>query len=90
MACEIPVIGTDSGGVREVVVNGETGYLCEVGDTDTMAEHAIEILTDEDLASALGRAGRKRARDRFAEDAIVGEYEQLYRELAATPLAAAK
>jgi N-acetyl-alpha-D-glucosaminyl L-malate synthase BshA len=90
MACEIPVIGTDSGGVREVVVNGETGYLCEVGDTETMAQHAIEILTDADLASALGRAGRKRARERFAEDAIVGEYEQLYRDLVAVPMAAAK
>lgn len=90
MACGIPVIGTDSGGVREVVVDGETGYLCEVGDTDTMAERAIEILTDPDLAKALGRAGRKRARERFPEDAIVGQYEQLYRELVAAPIAAAK
>lgn len=89
MACEIPVIGTDSGGVREVVVDGETGYLCEVGDTDAMAEHAIEILTDEDLANALGRAGRKRAAERFSEDAIVGMYENLYQELTATPIAAA-
>lgn len=90
MACEIPVIGTDSGGVREVVVDGETGYLCEVGDTDAMAAHAIEILTDEKLAEALGRAGRKRALERFSEDAIVDQYEALYRELTAAPYAAAK
>ncbi len=89
MACEIPVIGTDSGGVREVVVDGETGYLCEVGDTDTMAERAIEILTNPELAEALGRAGRKRAIERFSEKAIVDEYEQLYQDLVAAPVAAA-
>jgi len=90
MACEIPVIGTDSGGVREVVVHGETGYLCEVGDTDAMAEHAIEILTDPEVAERFGKAGRVRALERFSEDAIVNEYEELYRELAVAPIAAAK
>lgn len=88
MACEIPVIGTDSGGVREVVVDGETGYLCEVGDTDSMAQRAIEILKDEDQARAMGRAGRKRVIEHFSEDAIVGEYESLYREITAEPIAA--
>ena len=45
MACEVPIIGTDSGGVREVVENEVTGYLCEVGDTDAMAARAMKMLT---------------------------------------------
>ncbi|GMU92435.1 MAG: N-acetyl-alpha-D-glucosaminyl L-malate synthase BshA [Candidatus Hydrogenedentota bacterium] len=85
MACEVPVLGTDSGGVREVVVNGQTGYLCEVGDTDGMAARAIEILTDESLAREMGRRARQRVIERFSRDAIVTKYEHLYHELLPQP-----
>jgi N-acetyl-alpha-D-glucosaminyl L-malate synthase BshA len=85
MACEVPVLGTDSGGVREVVVNGKTGYLCEVGDTDSMAARAIEILTNEDVAREMGRRGRERVIELFSRDAIVGQYERLYHELVPHP-----
>jgi N-acetyl-alpha-D-glucosaminyl L-malate synthase BshA len=86
MACEVPVIGTDSGGVREVVVDGETGYLCEVGDTDAMAERAIRILTDPKLAKEMGKKGRRRVVDCFSAETIVSQYESLYEELVARPL----
>lgn len=85
MACEVPVLGTDSGGVREVVVNGQTGYLCEVGDTDSMAARAFEILTDETLAREMGRRARQRVMERFSRDAIVTKYERLYHELLPQP-----
>lgn len=81
MACHVPVLGTDSGGVREVVVNGQTGYLCEVGDIETMAARAIEVLTNEQLAKDMGMRGRKHAEQHFARDPIVDQYEGLYREL---------
>ncbi|HRK34675.1 MAG TPA: N-acetyl-alpha-D-glucosaminyl L-malate synthase BshA [Candidatus Hydrogenedentes bacterium] len=81
MACEVPVLGTDSGGVREVVVNGETGYLCEVGDIESMAARAIEILTDSGLAQRMGKAGRVRVQKNFGRDKIVTQYEALYEEL---------
>ncbi|MCP4642514.1 MAG: glycosyltransferase, partial [bacterium] len=81
MACGIPVLATASGGITEVVVQGETGYLCDVGDIETMATYAIEILTDEAKAKEMGERGRDRALNTFAQDTIVGQYESLYREL---------
>ena len=83
MACEVPVLCTASGGICEVVEDGVHGYLCEVGDTDTMAARAIEILTDPALARRMGEAGRRHVMDRFAKDKIVLEYERLYERLTA-------
>jgi N-acetyl-alpha-D-glucosaminyl L-malate synthase BshA len=81
MACEVPVLATASGGIMEVVEHGVTGYLCEVGDTDTMAAHAISLLTHPEQAAAMGRAGRERALRLFDRDTIIGQYESLYNEL---------
>ncbi|MFA6241342.1 MAG: N-acetyl-alpha-D-glucosaminyl L-malate synthase BshA [Candidatus Hydrogenedentales bacterium] len=85
MACEVPVIGTESGGVCEVIVNGETGYLCEVGDIESMAARAIEILTDTEKAREMGKRGRERVITHFGKDQIVSQYEDMYRELVAQP-----
>lgn len=87
MACEVPVIGTDSGGVREVVENGVSGFLCEVGDTESMAARAIEILTDPGRAREMGRRGRERAVQCFSEAVIVNQYVALYDELVGAPAA---
>jgi N-acetyl-alpha-D-glucosaminyl L-malate synthase BshA len=81
MACEVPVLATSSGGIVEVMEDGVTGYLCEVGDTECMAERAIEILTDPALSKRMGKAGRERAQRLFAEELIVPQYEALYEEL---------
>jgi N-acetyl-alpha-D-glucosaminyl L-malate synthase BshA len=81
MACEVPVIATGSGGICEVIEHGVTGYLCEVGDTDTMARYALEILTHPDLAKQMGQQGRARAIKLFSKDKIVLLYEQLYQEI---------
>ncbi|HNR36400.1 MAG TPA: N-acetyl-alpha-D-glucosaminyl L-malate synthase BshA [Candidatus Hydrogenedentes bacterium] len=82
MACEVPVIGTDSGGVREVVEHGITGYLCEVGDIDSMAGYAIALFENPQRAREMGRQGRMRVRERFSQDQIVPKYEALYAEVA--------
>ena len=79
----MPVTATNSGGVTEVVVPGETGYLCEVGDIETMADYSRKILTDPELAASLGRAGRRVALKKFSLDHIVGLYEDLYEEVRA-------
>jgi N-acetyl-alpha-D-glucosaminyl L-malate synthase BshA len=78
MAAEVPVLGTDSGGVREVVDHGATGYLTEVGDIDRMAEYALKILTDPAKASSMGKKGREAVINRFDRDRIVDQYEALY------------
>lgn len=78
LACGVPVIGTNVGGLPEVVRNGETGYLCPVGDVDAMSRAALEILGDEDRWQAMSTLGAADARQRFSLDAIVGEYEAFY------------
>ncbi|HQH51834.1 MAG TPA: N-acetyl-alpha-D-glucosaminyl L-malate synthase BshA [Candidatus Hydrogenedentes bacterium] len=78
MLSGVPVLGTASGGVCEVVEHGVTGYLCEVGDTDAMARCALEVLQNGAKAREMGIKGRARARELFAEEKIVDQYERLY------------
>ena len=81
MACEVPVIVTASGGVKEVVIQGETGYLCEVGDIETMAAHAIELLENPEQAREMGQKGRAHVLQHFQKDRVVDQYESLYQEV---------
>jgi N-acetyl-alpha-D-glucosaminyl L-malate synthase BshA len=83
MASEVPVIGSRAGGMPEVVVEGETGYLLAVGDVDGMAERAIDILSDESLQRRLGGAGRRVAEERFNEARIVPRYREFYERVIA-------
>jgi len=78
LSCEVPVIATDVGGLPEVVVHGECGYLLPVGDTEAMAEAALDLLTDEDRRRAFGQAGRRRAVTEFAQDDVVARYRAVY------------
>jgi N-acetyl-alpha-D-glucosaminyl L-malate synthase BshA len=79
MACEVPVLATRSGGVPEVVVHGETGYLAEVGDVETLARYAVELGKSKDLRAKLGRQGRVIAETRFHPEIIIPQYENVYR-----------
>lgn len=81
MACGVPVIGTASGGIVEVVEHGECGYLCEVGDIESMAKYAIEILSDPEKAAHMGRQGQQRAHALFHRDRIIAQYEALYKNV---------
>ncbi|MGH7678077.1 MAG: N-acetyl-alpha-D-glucosaminyl L-malate synthase BshA [Gemmatimonadaceae bacterium] len=78
LASGTPVIGTNVGGLPEVVQNGETGILCGVGDVDGMAGSAVALLTDPDRWEAMSRAGAADARERFNMDDIVKRYEDVY------------
>jgi N-acetyl-alpha-D-glucosaminyl L-malate synthase BshA len=79
LASGVPVIGTKAGGLPEVIRDGETGILCEIGDVAGMAAAALEILQDPERWSAMSRLAASDARTRFSRDAIVGKYESLYR-----------
>jgi len=83
MACEVPVIASLTGGLPEVVVNGETGYLFPPDRLDDMAEKAVTLLGDPDLYRRLAAAGRQRAVKLFHHERIVPEYEEYYREVLA-------
>jgi N-acetyl-alpha-D-glucosaminyl L-malate synthase BshA len=79
LASGVPVIGTNAGGVPEVVRDGETGILCGVGDVDGMGKAALSILGDASRWEAMSALGAEDARARFSLDAIVSQYEHLYK-----------
>jgi glycosyltransferase involved in cell wall biosynthesis len=81
MACEVVPIATRTGGVPEVIEHGVSGYLADVGDVDTMARYATELLNDESRLRALGKAARTAAQSRFCSSKIVPQYENYYRRV---------
>ena len=78
LASGTPVIGTNVGGLPEVVRDGETGVLCGVGDVAGMSNAAIELLRDARKWEAMSRAAAADARERFAMDDVVERYEAMY------------
>ncbi|MBW3130244.1 N-acetyl-alpha-D-glucosaminyl L-malate synthase BshA [Hymenobacter profundi] len=85
MACEVPVLSTNAGGIPELNINGVTGTVSEIGDVDDMVKNALFILQDENLprfkAAALGRA------EEFEVGKIVPLYEDCYRRAIKAQLA---
>ncbi|KIL41578.1 N-acetyl-alpha-D-glucosaminyl L-malate synthase [Gordoniibacillus kamchatkensis] len=78
MACGVPTVASNAGGIPELVTHGETGYLADVGNTAAMAEHAIALLSDEVLYRRVREACLHRARFTFCNDAITRQYEEIY------------
>ncbi|HKO16383.1 MAG TPA: N-acetyl-alpha-D-glucosaminyl L-malate synthase BshA [Gemmatimonadaceae bacterium] len=85
LASGVPVIGTDAGGLPEVVLNGRTGVLCPVGDVDGMAAAALEILGEPERWRAMSALAAADARARFAMADVVEQYETFYRHALADP-----
>lgn len=85
LACGVPVVASNAGGIMEVLREGETGFGCDVGDVDTMGERAIELLRDGDRLAAMKRAARADVVERFRIDKIVPRYEDLYWRTLAQP-----
>jgi N-acetyl-alpha-D-glucosaminyl L-malate synthase BshA len=78
MACEVPVIASRVGGISEVVTDGETGYLSEVGDVKKMADDAAGLLTDEKLRREMGKRARESAVSRYRTDIVIPQYIEFY------------
>jgi N-acetyl-alpha-D-glucosaminyl L-malate synthase BshA len=78
LASSVPVIGSRTGGLPEVVRDGETGVLCGVGDVDGMGEAALSILSDRPRWERMGKLAAADARERFAQDDVVKQYEAFY------------
>ena len=78
LACEVPVVSSNVGGLPEIVRDGVTGYACDPGDLDLMARRAVEILRDAERRAAMGRAAAGMVRTEYCVDRIVPLYEAVY------------
>ena len=83
-ACGVPVVGLDTGGVRETMLEGQTGYLVDRDDLDGMCSVVAELLVDRDRRVSMGRAGREFVARELSRDAMIDGYARvLERETAA-------
>ena len=81
MACEVPVIATNVGGVPEVVTHGVDGYLAPVGDVTAAARYAIALLSAPERAREMSQKARASARARYCSTKIIPLYEAYYRSV---------
>ncbi len=82
MACSVPLISTNAGGLPEINVDGETGFMSNVGDIESMSRNAIYILSDEDRLQNFKKAAINQAR-KFEKQHVIPRYERLYCEVIA-------
>ncbi len=83
MACEVPVIASRVGGLPEVVTDGETGFLSEVGDVDKMAADAGRLLADAEMRGEMGQRARESAISRYRTEVVIPKYLAFYEKVLA-------
>jgi N-acetyl-alpha-D-glucosaminyl L-malate synthase BshA len=81
MACEVPVVASNVGGVPEVIEHGVDGYLHEPRDVVAAAGYAIEILSRPDRGRAMGQTARINARKKYCANDVIPLYEAYYRQV---------
>jgi N-acetyl-alpha-D-glucosaminyl L-malate synthase BshA len=80
MACQVPVISSNTGGLPEININGQTGFLSDVGNYEDMAKNAIFILSDSARLEQFKTNALLKAQE-FTIDFVVPQYEKIYREV---------
>jgi glycosyltransferase involved in cell wall biosynthesis len=83
MACEVPVVASRVGGLPEVVTDGETGYLSEMGDVDKMGADAARLLMNEEMRREMGRRARESSVSRYSTDLVIPQYINFYERVLA-------
>ena len=81
MACGVPCIGTNRGGIPEVISDGENGFICELGNIDEISSKALDLLNNQEIYNRFVTNSVRTAREKFSARKIVGEYEDLYYQL---------
>jgi N-acetyl-alpha-D-glucosaminyl L-malate synthase BshA len=82
MACSVPLISTNAGGLPEINIEGKTGFQSNVGDIESMSRNAIYILSDEERLKEFKLAAIEQAR-KFEKHHVIPQYERLYEEVIA-------
>jgi L-malate glycosyltransferase len=81
MSCGIPVISSSMGGLAELNLHAQTGFIAEFGDVERMARYVIDLLKNKAKYAAFSTAARKRAVEVFSKDLIVPQYEAYYEKI---------
>jgi N-acetyl-alpha-D-glucosaminyl L-malate synthase BshA len=81
MACEVPVVATNVGGLPEVVEHGIDGYLFTPREVEVGARYALEILSQEDRGRAMGKVARVNAKKKYCANDVIPLYESYYRQV---------
>jgi N-acetyl-alpha-D-glucosaminyl L-malate synthase BshA len=85
MACEVPVVASNVGGLPEVITHGVTGFLHDPEDLDGMSASAVTLLSDPDLHHRVAVAASRRVRDQFSVERVVPMYERYYERMLLSP-----
>ncbi len=80
MSCEVPVVASNVGGLRELISHGVDGYLVKIGETKELAECSLKILQNEKLHRKFGRKAREKVLKKYTPEKIVPKYLRLYEE----------
>ncbi|WP_282935604.1 N-acetyl-alpha-D-glucosaminyl L-malate synthase BshA [Paenibacillus sp. RC67] len=86
MACGVPTVSSNAGGIPELITHGETGFLADIGDVEQMAQYVRTLLTDHALYERIKEACLHRARYTFCNDVITRQYEEIYYRVLERPL----
>jgi len=81
MACRVPVIGSDVGGIRDIIIDGETGLLSKQKNSDSLAEKIIQLLSDKQLRKKVIKNGFKLVKEKFTWEAISDGFLNIYMEV---------
>jgi glycosyltransferase involved in cell wall biosynthesis len=81
MAASKPVVATDVGGLPEIVIPDETGFLVKAGNAHDLAARLEVLLEDDNLRRRMGIRGRKVVEEKFSLDVMIDNYQKLYAEL---------
>jgi len=84
LACGVPVVATDVGGLRETIIDGETGWSYPRGDSNRLASILSEILDSPEEAARRTKAGRQMVLEQFAEQKVFADFERVMRRVAAS------
>ena len=79
----IPAVGSNVGGIPEIIEHGKTGLLVQPGDAAALADAVNSLLDDPEMAKRLAEAARRRVIERFSSDALAPIYDEFYARIAA-------
>ena len=80
-ACEVPVVASRVGGIPEVINDGETGFMSDIGDTEKMSDDVLKLLNDDELRQSFGARGRELAVSRYSSEKIIPQYIAFYEKI---------